>query len=300
MTRTAPLRRRRRWGKVRVPVVAELLLPVGHPPCEAGRAFLPMTLWIHPVRLARGHVTRLLGATLVALTVALVVLAARTVDRNGLNRAVRAQVGFAGSPRIGEVNFHITLDFLVDNPTFPTDEFSACRHGFWYVSEARTGDIYGIVQTVMLDVGANEMLIDHQQYVGRRALRVGTASQGGRPRPIEPYRLFPKRPTPKTAQVAQYEACLEQLLLLVCVAVAICGGLLLGRAWTSRRRVGPVGRDGCNWALGLPAASQGYTVHEIEAIHDGGLHLAVDRRPLSVDGNVGLGVNGDSVCSGNT
>ena len=237
-----------------------------------------MTARIRSVRLTRRQVTGLVGAVVVALTVAVAVLSARTADLTGLQRSVYAQGGFAGVPSIADVKAKVTLDFLADHPAVPDYEFSARWHGFWYMPEAQVIDVHGagddrldiwlngelvirrtppadmhmLVRTVTLDAGLHEILIEYQQHGGEHALSVGWAPRGSRFRPFAPHRLFPEQPTLADVRLARHLVWLEPIILLAWVTVVLGGGFLVSRAWINRGRCEPATSHG-GWETAVRA-----------------------------------------------
>ena len=84
-----------------------------------------------------------LSSAVIALSIALLLLAGRGGDQSGLKRSVYTQVDFTGAPRIADVTSDISLDFLVDDPLLSDRDFSARWHGFWYLPEPGSVDLYG-------------------------------------------------------------------------------------------------------------------------------------------------------------
>ena len=208
----------------------------------------------------RQHLGVSVGAAVVTLTVVLLIVGVRAANRNGLNRSVYTQVGFAGEPSVADVTTSISLEFLARNPMVTGLNFGARWEGFWYVPESRVielhargddrldvwldgelvirrappGDMHAISRTLVVDAGVREILIEYEQFAGRRALSLGWALPGRRPRPFAAHRLFHERPTMVVVRLAEREFWLAQLALPLWVATVLLGGVLSGGALTNR------------------------------------------------------------------
>ncbi len=203
-----------------------------------------------------------------ALSVALLLLGGRSANQTGLKRFVYTQVGFRGTPRIADVTADISLNFLVDDPLLSNRDFSARWHGFWYLPEAVSIDLYGagddrldvwldgelviqrnppaemhtIARTVALEPGVHEILIEYQQFGGSAALSVEWAPRDGPARAFAPSQLFPEQPTAERAQRAVRHAWLERLLFGSWIVAVFGGGFLVARKSVAKKPVawGPI------------------------------------------------------------
>ena len=232
------------------------------------------------VRFIRRHLKTSLSAyavVAVALTALLFAFGGFSAERTGLNRRVYPEVGFNGAPLLEDISANVTLDFLDEDPELPRRFFSARWHGYWYVPEARTVDIYGAgddrldvwldgelvirrtppadmhtqVQPLTLAAGVHEIRIEYEQHGGARALSLRWAARGGRPRPFASHRLFHARPTLDDLRLAQRVAWLELIVLLVWATPVVIGvAFLARRMWAARARGGPGSCDARYWETG--------------------------------------------------
>lgn len=205
------------------------------------------------------------GAAALACTAAWLVIGPQAAERTGLRRELFLVNRFAAPPLRTEVSAGISLDFLDEDERFPRRNFSARWRGYWYVPEGGSIQIHGvgddrlsvhidgelvlrryppdqmhrIAETVELEAGAHELLIEYEQEAGAYELDLRWSRLSDRLRPFAGHRLFQRLPSMDDVRLAQRAAWLGRSVALLWVApllTVVAAGV--PRAWRARVRYG--------------------------------------------------------------
>ena len=220
-------------------------------------------------------------AVAVALTVAWLVLGARSAERTGLVRHIYPGPAIEGVPLRQDVASDVTLGFLDADPTLRRRFFAARWQGFWYVPEAGVirllgagddrldvwlggehvisrrppADMHTIGREVTLDAGAHRIDVRYVQRGGDYNLRLEWQPIGGRARSLAAHRLFREEPTPADVRRSRQVRRLRWFVFSIWFApLLVAGSLPAIGCRTVLRRYGPASELAPYWSAVLRGA----------------------------------------------
>ena len=162
----------------------------------------------------------------------------------------------------------IDLEFLRDDPELPTRFFEVEWNGVWYVPEHQVLDLYAGADDFVsvriddepvlirdtaagthlttsvplsLSAGFHRVQVRYRQDRGGYGLNVLWAPAGGRPRPLDPERLFPIASTPEQRTVNQRLRLLRNVASATAVVPPLLAFVWFG--WPIAIRVGRAPAD---------------------------------------------------------
>ncbi|MXZ71398.1 MAG: hypothetical protein F4Z04_07825 [Acidobacteria bacterium] len=235
------------------------------------------------------------GAVALACTAAWLIVGPQAAERTGLRRELFLGNGFAGQPFRDEVSENISLDFLAEDERLRR-YFSVRWRGYWYVPESGPLEIHGagddwlniyidgdlvlrryppndmhrVAETVNLDAGAHELLVEYQQEAGSYVVDVRSSPPSGLRRPLAGHRLFLERPSMEDVRLAERASWLGWAFGFVWVApLLVAAGFARRWAWRVRDQYGPTSPDARHWRVaertGLAVAIGAIVVQTVRA-----------------------------------